>query len=45
MVEDLCGSVTDTDKTFFPPKRSVGAAAAAIAAAVDERSANHATVQ
>lgn len=38
MVEDSCGSVIDTDKTFFLPKLSV-------AAAVGERGADHATVR
>jgi len=44
MVVDLCGSVTDMDKTFFPPQRSV-AAAGAIEAAVGERDADHGTVR
>jgi hypothetical protein len=46
MVEDACGSVTDADNTFFPPKHSVAAAAAAaIAAAVGKRGADHAAVR
>jgi len=36
MVVDLCGSVTDTDKTFFPSQSSVAAEAGAIEAVVGE---------